>query len=51
MSFMAKDSHIDSELFELFLRSGVYMEYAEKYLQKSQMDNIDIERLIQQAKS
>ncbi len=51
MSFMAKDSHIDSELFELFLRSGVYIEYAEKYLQKKQIDNIDIESLIQQAKS
>ncbi|MGE4498156.1 MAG: HD domain-containing phosphohydrolase, partial [Deferribacterales bacterium] len=51
MSFMAKDRHIDSELFELFLRSGVYMEYAEKYLHKNQIDNADIEDLIEKAKS
>ncbi len=29
MSFMKKDQHIDAELFELFLTSGVYKEYAE----------------------
>ena len=32
MSFMRKDAHIDPALFELFLRSGVYLEYAHEFL-------------------
>ena len=42
MSFMVKDEHIDSELFKLFLESGVYLEYAKKNLQLDQMDEVDI---------
>ena len=42
MSFMKKDAHIDDELFELFLTSGVYMEYAEKFLLPEQLDEVDI---------
>jgi hypothetical protein len=32
LGFMKKDNHIDPDLFELFLSSGVYMEYARKFL-------------------
>lgn len=32
MSFMRNDEHIDADLFELFLSSGVYKKYADKYL-------------------
>ena len=42
MSFMNKDAHIDSDLFELFLTSGIYRKYAERFLDKSQIDEIDI---------
>lgn len=42
MNLMKKDSHIDEDLFELFLTSGVYLEYAEKYLLKEQIDEVDI---------
>ena len=42
MSFMKKDQHIDPELFDLFLRSGVYREYAEQYMNPEQIDNVDI---------
>ncbi|MEO5372674.1 MAG: GAF domain-containing protein [Alphaproteobacteria bacterium] len=42
MFFMKKDRHIDPDLFELFLTSGVYKEYAEKYLQPDQIDEVDI---------
>ena len=42
MSFMVKDAHLDGDLFRLFLESGVYMEYAEKYLLPSQIDDINI---------
>ncbi|MBI2978374.1 MAG: GAF domain-containing protein [Rhodospirillales bacterium] len=42
MSFMKKDAHIDSELFDLFLTSGVFKEYAERFLDPSQIDEVDI---------
>ena len=42
MSFMKKHANIDSELFELFLTSGVYKKYAERFLDKAQIDEIDI---------
>ena len=42
MSFMKKEHHIDPELFDLFLRSGVYREYAEQYMKPEQIDTVDI---------
>lgn len=42
MSFMVKDQHIDPELFELFLESGVYRDYADKFLLPDQIDDINI---------
>jgi HD-GYP domain-containing protein (c-di-GMP phosphodiesterase class II) len=42
MSFMKKDEHIDADLFELFLTSGVHNEYAEKHLLPEQLDEVDI---------
>ena len=49
MSFMKKDSHIDPDLFELFLRSGVYRRYAEQFLQPDQIDEVDISQYLPQA--
>ena len=34
--------HIDAELFELFLTSGVYLRYAERFLEPWQIDAVDI---------
>ena len=42
MSFMREDAHIDGDLFELFLASGAYRNYAEKYLLPEQLDEVDI---------
>lgn len=42
LSFFKKDGHIDAELFDLFLTSGVYKQYAEKFLLPDQIDAIDI---------
>ncbi len=42
MGFFVKDQHIDKELFELFLISGVYKEYAKKYLKPEQIDEVDL---------
>ena len=46
MSFMKKDAHIDADLFELFLKSGVYQEYAERFLDPSQIDEVDISQYL-----
>ena len=35
--------HIDADLFALFLRSGVYLTYAERYLKPDQIDAVDVE--------
>ena len=41
MSFMKKDQHIDPDLFDLFLRTGVYQRYAEQFLKSEQIDLVD----------
>ena len=46
MSFMKKDQHIDGELFELFLTSGVYRTYAETFLLPEQIDEVDIRQYL-----
>ena len=42
MSFMVKDNHIDPDIFRLFLESGVYREYADKFLKPEQIDAVDV---------
>jgi len=46
MSFMRKDEHIDGDLFELFLTSGVYNDYANRYLRPDQIDEVDVEKYL-----
>ena len=47
MSFMKKDAHIDGELFKLFLTSGVYKEYADRFLEPYQIDDVDIAKYLE----
>jgi HD-GYP domain-containing protein (c-di-GMP phosphodiesterase class II) len=42
MAFMAKDQHIDPELFRYFLHSKLWLTFAEKYMQKQQIDEVDV---------
>jgi HD-GYP domain-containing protein (c-di-GMP phosphodiesterase class II) len=42
MASMRRDQHVDPELFELFLTSGVYREYAERFLAPEQIDEVDV---------
>lgn len=42
MSFMRNDRHIDVDLFDLFLQSGVYQAYAERFMDTAQIDEVDI---------
>ena len=46
MSFMKKDKHIDPDLFDLFLRSGIYRVYAERYMKPEQIDDVDVARYL-----
>ena len=41
MGFMKNDYHIDEELFEIFVTSGVYKQYAEKHVDSNQIDDVD----------
>ncbi|MEZ4324200.1 MAG: HD domain-containing phosphohydrolase [Polyangiales bacterium] len=41
MAFMKRDNHLDPELFDLFVRSGVYREYGHKYLPEELIDEVD----------
>jgi HD-GYP domain-containing protein (c-di-GMP phosphodiesterase class II)/ABC-type amino acid transport substrate-binding protein len=45
---MVEDQHVDREVFELFLTSGVYLDYARKYLQPKQIDEVDISQYLNQ---
>ena len=41
MGLMKEDNHIDPELFRVFIDEKVYMQYAQKFLHKDQIDEID----------
>jgi len=43
LSFMRDDKHIDPDLFDLFLTSGIYLDYAKKFLLPDQIDKVEIE--------
>ena len=49
MGLMKKDQHIDHDLFELFLTSGVYKEYADRFLKPEFIDNVDINMYLKKA--
>jgi HD-GYP domain-containing protein (c-di-GMP phosphodiesterase class II)/ActR/RegA family two-component response regulator len=43
---LKRRGHIDADVFDLFLTSGVYLRYANKFLTPMQIDSIDIERYL-----
>jgi len=45
MANMVKDGHLDKELFDLFLRTGVYNQYAVEFLPAQQIDSVDIDKI------
>lgn len=49
MSFMRNDKHIDAELFDLFLQSGVYQTYAKQFLDPGQIDEVDVGQYLSSA--
>ena len=43
---MSRDQHIDPDVFEVFLKSGVYRDYATKFLPPEQIDEVDVGRYL-----
>lgn len=41
MGFMKRDNHLDPEVFDHFVRSGVYRQYAARYLSPDLIDTVD----------
>jgi HD-GYP domain-containing protein (c-di-GMP phosphodiesterase class II) len=46
MVSMKRGQHIDPELFDLFLTSGVYRRYAERFLRPEQMDALKVDEYL-----
>ncbi|BDY13076.1 HD domain-containing phosphohydrolase [Hydrogenimonas cancrithermarum] len=46
MAYMVKNGHLDGELFTLFLEAKIYKKYARKYLEREQIDDVDVEALL-----
>src|SRR5690606_11589474 len=46
MGFMKVDNHLDPDLFDHFVRSGVYRAYAKKFLAPDLIDEVDEEALL-----
>lgn len=46
LSFFKKDKHIDADLFDLLLTSGVYKKYGEQFLHAHQLDEVNIDSFI-----
>jgi len=44
---MRDERQIDADLFDLFLTSGVYLKYAEKFVNPEQIDEVDISLYVQ----
>lgn len=50
MADMVYRQHLDGDVFELFLRAGVYRAYAQAYLAPAQIDEVDLDALLAHAR-
>ena len=46
LSSMVKNRHLDKDVFKLLLTSRIYIDFAKKYLNDEQIDDVDIEQYI-----
>jgi hypothetical protein len=49
MADMCKNAHIDPDLFGLFIREKIYLDYAQRFLRQEQVDNVDLAALLAKA--
>ena len=47
---MAREQHIDADLFEVFMRGEVWRDYARRFLPAEQVDAVDVEALLRIAR-
>lgn len=45
LGFMKQDNHIDPDIFDVFIRRKVYLRYAEEFLPKEQIDEVDVTKI------
>ena len=48
---MVKDKHLDADLFKLLLTSGIYQEYATRFLAPEQIDKIDVQKYLHEVEA
>jgi len=41
LGFMKQDHHVDPDIFDVFVRDKVYLRYADEFLPKNQIDEVD----------
>jgi hypothetical protein len=46
MSRFCKNGHIDPDLFEVFVKEGVYLRYAQQFLDPWQIDEVNPQSLL-----
>lgn len=46
MGRMKAENHLDPDLFDLFVKTGIYRQYAEKYMSPELIDEVDEEALL-----
>lgn len=49
LSRFRDDRHIDADVFEMFLSSGLYRTYGEMFLEPDQIDEVDVSAYISRA--
>ena len=49
LNMFRKNKHIDADLFELFLTSGAFKDYAARFLMPEQIDAVDVAKYLQPA--
>lgn len=45
---LVEEDLIDRDIFELFLTSGVYLQYARRFMTAEQIDDVDISKFIRE---
>ena len=45
MGFMKQDAHIDPDIFDIFVKHRIYLDYADEFLDPEQIDEFDVTEL------
>lgn len=45
LGYMKKDHHIDPDCFQLIIESGVFLDYANRFVDPAQIDNVDYKKI------